>query len=103
LKLVLDEMCDRAIELRTTPDEELLARMGEEKRVVVTENAMHCIPAFRRIIERGEPCAGLLVSPPKSMPRSRAPIGLFVDVIERELKAHPGEASLQDQMAFMRP
>jgi hypothetical protein len=45
LKLVLDEMYDRAIELRTTPDEELLARMAEEKRVVVTENAVHFIRA----------------------------------------------------------
>jgi hypothetical protein len=37
------------------------------------------------------------------MPRSHATIGLFIEAIERELKAHAREGALQDHMAFLRP
>jgi Domain of unknown function (DUF5615) len=121
VKVLLDEMYDRAIaeqlrarghdvvavtervDLRNASDEELLTRMAEEERVILTENAVHFMPALRRTLEAGETCFGLLISSPKSMPRSHRTVGLFVDVLERELNAHPGADALQAQMAFLSP
>lgn len=91
------------IELRNTSDEEILERMAEEERVVVTENAVHFVPAFRQMLQRGQTCAGLLITSPKSMPRSHATIGLFVEVLEKELNARPRAGALQDQMVFLKP
>ena len=121
MRLLLDEMYDRAIaeqlrsrghdvvaatervDLRSTPDEELLMLMAAEERIVVTENAVHFVPALRQMLQRGETSAGLLISSPRSMPRSHATIGLFVDVFERELSARPRTDALRDQVIFLRP
>lgn len=121
MKLLLDEMYDRAIaeqlrlrghdvvaatervDLRNTPDEEILTWMATEDRIVVTENAVHFVPALRHMLQRGETSAGLLISSPRSMPRSHATIGLFVDVLERELNARPRSDALRDQVIFLQP
>lgn len=121
MKLLLDEMYDRVIaeqlrsrghdvvavterlDLRGMSDEELLAAAASERRVIVTENAVHFVPAFRDLVARGDDCAGLLVTSPRSMPRSHDTIGLYVDVLERELEMHADDDALRDQMAFLTP
>ncbi len=87
-------------DLRGVSDEELLRRMAEEKRVLVTEKAVHLVPAFRRLLHEGGRCAGLLISSPRSIPRSHSTIGLYVETLERELNKRPDD-TLDDQMLFL--
>src|SRR4051812_2955107 len=91
------------VELRNISDEELLVRMADEGRAVVTENAAHFVPAFRELLQRDQTCGGILITSPRSMPRSRATIGRFVEALERELKARPRPDALQDAMDFLSP
>lgn len=77
--------------------------MSDELRVVVTDDASDYVPAFRRLLDEGERCAGVMISWHRSMPRRRATIGLFVEALERELNARPAEDALEDQVLFLRP
>jgi NAD(P)-dependent dehydrogenase (short-subunit alcohol dehydrogenase family) len=121
LRLLLDEMYDRAIaerlrdrghdvvavterdDLRGVSDAELLTRMAGEERVIVTENAPHFVPAFRAMIEQRQTCFGVLGTSPKTMPRGSDTVGIFVRALERELRARPARDALLNQMAFLKP
>jgi hypothetical protein len=90
-------------ELRSVSDADLLVRMAREGRVVVTENAADFVSAFGLMIQRGEACAGVMIASPQSMPRRGATIGLFVEVLDRELAARPQDDALDGQLVFVAP
>ena len=121
MRLLLDEMYSHRIavalracghdvvavterhELRHSADEELLLEMALERRAIVTENAVHFVPRFVAMIGRGETCHGLLLTSSSSMPRRTETIGAFVEVLERELVARPGDDALVNQMLWLKP
>lgn len=121
MRLLLDEMYDRAIAeelrarghdvvaaterpvLRGLGDDALLRAAAAERRVILTENAAHMMPAFEDMLTTGESTSGLLVSSPRSMPRGRETVGLFVRALDRHLAEHPAEDALAGRIAWLAP
>ena len=121
MRLLLDEMYDRAIaerlrsrghdviavteriELRGLPDDMLVEMMVSERRVIVTENAAHFVPLLRQRLSEGQGSAGVMITPRASMRRSRRTIGLFVRVLERELRERRQDDALTDQVIWLGP
>jgi predicted nuclease of predicted toxin-antitoxin system len=121
VKLLLDEMFDRTIaerlrsrghdvvavtesaELRGLSDEVLIELMTHERRVIVTENAAHFVPLLRARLNDGRPSTGVMITSPDSMTRNRRTIGLFVRVLERELRLRPTDSALDDQVIWISP
>jgi len=121
VRLLLDEMYDRTIaerlrsrghdviavteriDLRGVPDDVLVALMAVEHRVIVTENAAHFVPLLRARMSEGRGSPGVMITSPVSMRRSRRTIGLFVRVLERELRLRSGDDALDDQVLWVSP
>ena len=119
MRLLLDEMYDRAIaeglrlrghdviavteraDLRGLRDDVLIELMASERRVIVTENAAHFLPLLRTRLSEGQGSAGVMITSPASMRRSRRTVGLFVRVLERELRARPEDDALEDQVVWI--
>ena len=121
MRLLLDEMYDQTIaqrlrarghdvvavteraDLRGLSDDVIVERMGTEHRVIVTENAAHFVPILRGRMTEGRMSAGVLITSPVSMHRSRRTIGLFVRILERELRLRSNVDSLDDQVLWLSP
>lgn len=77
--------------------------MATERRVIVTENAAHFVPLLRVRLSEGLGSAGVIIRSPASVRRSRRKIGLFVRVLERELRARPAGDALTDRVLWLGP
>ncbi len=109
LRLVLDEMHNPTVaallrdrghdvvsvaeiaELRAMPDSDLISRATSEGRWIVTEN----ISDFRRLIavanETGETRVGIVLTSPRTFPRSRSNIARLVDALDALVTGTPAE------------
>lgn len=121
MRLLLDEMYDRTIaerlrsrghdviavtervDLRGLRDDVLVELMAAEHRVIVTENAAHFVPLLRARMSEGHGSPGVMITSPVSVRRSRRTIGLFVRVLERELRLHSPDDALDDQVLWVSP
>ena len=121
MRLLLDEMYDRAIaeqlrqrgrdvvaateraDLRGIDDASLPDWMAAERRAVLTENAADFVPAVQAMLEDGRTCFGVVFTSPKTMPRSRNTIGLYIAELERFLAERPAEDALVDQVVWLTP
>jgi predicted nuclease of predicted toxin-antitoxin system len=80
-------------------DDELLAFARRERRTLVTENVADYMP----LATAGEPHPGFVFTSPRSMPRSRETIGLYVKALEALLARFPGDAEFSDRIEWLRP
>jgi predicted nuclease of predicted toxin-antitoxin system len=121
LRLLLDEHYPKAIaeqlrarghdvtsvqerrELSGLSDAEILAFAAAEQRALLTEDVADLLPLATRIVAAGESHFGLLVTSPRSLPRTRANIGTFVRVLDRFLEQHVRDNALLDQIRWLRP
>jgi Domain of unknown function (DUF5615) len=79
------------------PDPDLLARVFEERRALLTEN----VADFSRIL--GEPHYGIVFTSPRSLPRTRKTIGLYVRLLDRFLTARPKVGALENRSEWLVP
>jgi hypothetical protein len=83
-------------------DNELLRRMAQEERAIMTNNVRDFVPlATRAALEAGGH-EGLLLTSDRSMPRRLDAIGRFVDVLD-SLRHHEGEDSYRNQIRWLNP
>lgn len=88
-------------ELTGLSDAELLAIMTSERRTLLTENVQDFAPLIARIGADGETHYGIVYSAARSMPRSRATTGLFVEVLAGILQRFPGDDDFANRIEWL--
>jgi predicted nuclease of predicted toxin-antitoxin system len=82
-------------------DDELLRRMAQERRVIVTNNVKDFVPLANRAALGADDHYGLLLTSDRSMPRRSDAIGRFVDALDAFLQRHQGEDSYRNQVQWL--
>ena len=78
-------------DLTGLPDAELLRRMADEKRTLLTNNVADFLALADQAILTDEGHGGLLFTSDRSMPRRKDAIGLFVRVLDTCLRENQEE------------
>lgn len=120
MKLMLDEMIsprvarelrDRGFdvqavkgdrpELISTPDIEVVRRIRDEQRAIVTNNVGDFQPIHDQFMSRDEEHYGMLFTWDASLPRNKAKIALWVETLEAALKDNPGDDALRNRVKHL--
>jgi hypothetical protein len=81
-------------------DGELLRRMAQERRAIMTNNVKDFVPLTSRALLEGSDHYGLLLTPDKSMPRRNDATGRAVDALDTFLQCHQAEDSCCNQVQW---
>jgi hypothetical protein len=84
-------------------DSELLSQVQGEQRAILTENVADFMPLIRAMVGAGESHHGVVFTSSRSMPRHRGTIGLYVDALDRLMRAYPGEQDFIDRVEWLTP
>jgi predicted nuclease of predicted toxin-antitoxin system len=82
-------------------DEELLDRCAADDRVLLTNNVGDFVAIAQRWAAEGRPHAGLVFTSDASLPRTRATIGTYADLLEVLLRDNPGEVAFVDRIHWL--
>ena len=109
---IADELRARGHDVVSVKERDELQGLGDlqlwnsavaEGRALLTENVADFMPLVREAAAQGDRHFGVVFTSPRSMPRGAGTIGLYVDVLNAFLRAHPGEEALLDQVAWLGP
>jgi predicted nuclease of predicted toxin-antitoxin system len=89
------------IELRGTPDEELVQLMAQETRAILTNDVRDFRPIHDRMLGAGESHAGLVFTRDSDLPRSRSALPLWVRTLSAFLESHPADDELRNRVVFL--
>jgi hypothetical protein len=118
LRLVLDEMYspEIAVQLRPRghdvihaselgvagrPDAEVFAATAAQGFAIVTNNADDSLLLVRQAAADGLDHNGVFLTSDRSLPRSKAGIGLLVRVLADLFKRNPGEDTFRNQLRWL--
>ena len=119
MRLLLDEMYARGIaeglrarghdaesaserdDLRSLADAARFEAMQGERRVIVTKNVRDFMPLVRQALQAGSTCHGVVFTSDRSLPRRKANIGTFVDLLDTLLAAHVADEALPTQVEWL--
>jgi hypothetical protein len=82
-------------------DEELFDRCAAEGRAVLTNNVGDFVALAQRWAGDGRHHAGLVFTSDVGLPRTRATIGTYVDLLAALLTDNPGEADFVDRIHWL--
>jgi len=82
-------------------DRPLVEQMLSEGRAIVTNDAADHTRLFAEMLESGRGHYGLLFTDDRSMPRTKAGIGLFVRVLDAVLSENPADDALRNQLFWL--
>jgi hypothetical protein len=82
-------------------DAELLRRMAQERRAIMTNNVKDFMPLASRAALGADDHHGLLFTSDRSMARRSDAIGRFVDALDGFLQRHEGEDSYRNQVQWL--
>ncbi len=82
-------------------DDELLRRMAQEQRAILTNNVKDFVPLSSRAALERDDHFGLLLTSDKSMPRRNDAIGRVVDALDAFLQCHQTEHSCRNQVQWL--
>jgi hypothetical protein len=82
-------------------DDQLLRRMAQERRAIMTNNVKDFMPLATRAALWADDHYGLLFTSDKSMPRGSDAIGRVVDGLDAFLQRHQGEDSYRNQLQWL--
>jgi predicted nuclease of predicted toxin-antitoxin system len=82
-------------------DEELLEHCAAEERALLTNNVADFVAIAQRWAAEGRPHAGLVFTSDASLPRTRATIGTYVQLLEELVNEHPGEVPFVDRIHWL--
>ncbi len=82
-------------------DEELLGRMAQERRAIMTNNVKDFMPLASRAAVGADDHPGLLFTSDRSMPRHLDAIGRFVDALDTFMQRHRDEDSYRNQVQWL--
>jgi predicted nuclease of predicted toxin-antitoxin system len=84
-------------------DDELLRRMAQERRAIVTNNVKDFVPLATRAALEASEHYRLLFTSDRSMPRRIDAIGRLVDALDAFLQRHQGEDGYRNQAQWLSP
>lgn len=87
--------------LQAISDEEIVRRMSEERRGIVTDNVKDLRPIHIGTLAAGDEHYGMLFTLDDTMPRSSATIALWVSTLDGYLKNHADESALRNRVHFL--
>lgn len=90
-------------ELRSMSDVELLATMTAERRALLTENVADFVPLVTQRAADAEAHSGVIFSTNKTMPRSKATIGRYVEALTLLMARFPDEDGLLNRVEWLQP
>jgi hypothetical protein len=82
-------------------DDDLLDRMTQERRAIMTNNVKDFMPLASRVTLASGHHYGLLFTADKSMPRRLDAVGRFVDALDSFLRRHEGEERYRNQVQWL--
>lgn len=85
-------------ELENTRDREVVRRMAEERRAVVTNDVLDYQPIHDRIVASGGAHYGMVFTYDDTLPRGKGDIGLWVRTLEAFLTERPQEDALPNRV-----
>lgn len=88
-------------ELISLSDSELLSLMTAERGALLTENVSDFAPLIRRILADGDSHSGIIFSSPRSMPRSRNTVGVFVAALDAVMRRFPSETNFANKTEWL--
>jgi hypothetical protein len=91
------------IDLVGLADDELVRRMAQERRAILTNNVKDFMPLISRAALKGDDHFGLLLTSDKSMPRRNDAIGRLVDALDMFLQCHQAEDGCCNQVHWLTP
>lgn len=90
-------------ELHSMSDVELLATMTAERRALLTENVADFVPLVTQRAADAEAHSGVIFSTNKTMPRSKATIGRYVEALTLLMARFPDEDGLLNRVEWLQP
>lgn len=88
-------------DLMSAADTLVFATAQEERRVIVTNNVRDFAPLSEQALQTGATFYGVLFTSDKSMPRRRANIRAYIDVLNAELTQHADDERLPAGVAWL--
>lgn len=82
-------------------DDELLRRMAQEPRTIMTNNVKDFMPLANRAAQGDDDHYGLLFTSDKGMPRRSDAIGRVVDALDAFLHRHQSEDSYRNRVQWL--
>lgn len=82
-------------------DGELLRRMAQEQRAIMTNNVKDFLPLVGCAAVASDDHAGLLLTSDRSMPRRGDAIGRFVEALDAFLRRHQGDDAHRNQVQWL--
>jgi hypothetical protein len=82
-------------------DEELLRRMAQEERAIMTNNVKDFVPITSRMAADGDGPFGVLLTSDRSFPRHGDAIGRAVATLHGFLQRHQAKDSLRNQVEWL--
>lgn len=89
------------VELREMCDDDLVRWANEKSRAIVTENVQDFLPIHGHLLTEGEAHAGLVLTSPRTFPRSGAGIGPLVTALTKLLTEHPDDDWLRSDVFWL--
>jgi Domain of unknown function (DUF5615) len=90
-------------DLRGLSDRELWGRAAAEQRALMTENVADFVLLVHEAAAGGERHFGVVFTSPRSLPRGRKTIGLYVETLDAFLRERPVAEALTDQVDWLEP
>lgn len=90
-------------ELLTRGDDAVFAAAVREERAVVTEDVRDYVRLLEHTIAGGDDCFGLLITSPRTLPRTQGGIGLIVRTLDAFLRIHASRDALVNQVRWLEP
>ena len=87
--------------LRGLSDSELMHRMSNERRAILTNNVHDYVPLASSLVAAGQGHAGLILTSDRSLPRRRNTIGRFVRVLNQFLSQEPRVDALRNRIRWL--
>ena len=118
MRLLLDEHYSREIAVRLREeghdvvtvsergltgldDESLLRFAASERRALLANNVRHFAPLARRWASSGDDHYGLLFTSDASMPRGKATIGRYIEILHALLEERTADDALDNQLRWL--
>lgn len=89
------------LDLAGYSDDEVFTAVAAGGRTIVTDNADDWTTLFARAVATGRDHNGVFLTSDRSLPRTRAGIGLFVRVLEELLKQNPSDDGYRNQLRWL--
>lgn len=88
-------------ELETVADREIVERMSEERRAVLTNDVDDFQPIHHSVVAAGKEHYGMVFTSDATMPRDKASIPLWVRTLDRFLADRSDEDALKNRVHFL--